>query len=415
MNNRLNEKLNRQRKLMGLNENKIQVDLKIVPEEPVNAEFKGIHRDDINEFDIDDEMDEPGERPRYGRIPRGYSQHPDEENFYKQKHDRDSLADRLDARFPDENEKDWNINRYNPEWGGHLEEGILNRVGQTFKNIGKEWKYGGAIDKWQKQTKSLKKDFDKIAALIGNVEPKISKANELFNTINTLGSNKAGFDQLKSENDLLNTSFNHAKNFGLAYQQMSQQIQQAQQASAGVAVQQTNQLATQVLSNPTQIEPTQIQELIQILADQGQQNNQIFAQLTNLLKTKQGQPANAQNDPNRVPTQADHDQINQMAADRGMTQTTEPPAPVQPAEPAQVTEPVQTQSATPNQTQNAAPNQSGYTATNSDAENNTEDDYYTNHKIDPNDKRTTTVSENHHIGKELIDTVKNLKKQLKLR
>lgn len=333
--NILLETINKQRKLMGLNElldANVNVDLGIVPLEEINPNDTELANDpdaqemaDSDEIDLDD-----------------VNSHPDEEDFYTQK-SGENFADRMDREHPDPNEMEYYMNRYTDieNFTGGLNEGLGNRIGQFFKNSGNTWKLSKAIDKWQKQTKAVKKDFDQIAKLINNVAPKMDTANQFFQTVNTLGNNQAGFDTYKHENDVLNKSFNSAREFGNAYQQMSQQIVQAQTAANNTSVQQTNQLAGQLL-NQAQTNPNQssqldpyFREIIQRLADQGQQNSEMFRKIDTVLKSRKN-TVNA-NNPNRSPTQADNDHLNQMAADQGLVNpnqvNTAPVPPVPPVQP----------------------------------------------------------------------------------
>ena len=132
------ESINKQRKLMGLNElldanidakgalsgNKL--DLGIVPleemdpddelaDDPDAQEMKDFDEIDLSDFDEIDLSDVDSSDD--------VNRHPDEYDFYRQQPGED-LSDTMDSRYPDPNERDWQMNRYS----GMDESNIQSRV-----------------------------------------------------------------------------------------------------------------------------------------------------------------------------------------------------------------------------------------------------------------------------------------------
>jgi hypothetical protein len=376
MNNQLNEKINRQRKLMGLDENKFQIGLKIVPDESANAEFKGIHRDDINEFEVDDE---PGETPRYGK--HKYTTHPDEKEFYS--NSGENFADKMDREYPDPNEREWRMNRYNND----IQEGpkdFVRSVASGIKDFPNKMKYDKAKRAWDKQSQQIKQNIDNIKDTMGNTVQLMSSANQQFNVVKGLGANMLSFNPVAKMNQDLNNTVNT----------LNDAITKAEAALNGdmVANQQANQQANTANNNQTvngfqnQINqnannPQTLNTLLQNLANMAQGNTgnpDLEKKLQNLEATVQKMLANKNGGNTNAPqtnapqTNAEANAaINQMAADRGMTPSAQKPATPKPA----------------------------YTATTTNQTGDQDDDYYTQHQIDPNDKITTSMSEKKKIKK----------------
>ena len=133
--NMLLESINKQRKLMGLNEildanvnvdakgalSGNKVDLGIVPLEeidPMDDELQDDPdaqemADEIDLSDVDDSDD--------------INRHPDEDDFYRSQ-PGENFSDKMDSMYPDPNERDWQMNRYSGNDESMEESGVPPRM-----------------------------------------------------------------------------------------------------------------------------------------------------------------------------------------------------------------------------------------------------------------------------------------------
>ena len=413
---KLLENLNRQRKLMGLNEmldttidakgalsgNKI--DLGIVPLEELDEEgdniFKALHPKNEGEHDnfdggkytpighsggfdaygnpigFDDSDDE---RDFYADDPR----HPDEDDFYNPA-PGEAYADRVDREYPDPNEREFAMNRYS---GDHLEEGPLDfarSVASGIKDFPNKMKYDKAKRQWDKQTKQIKGNVDLIKNTLNSTSQLMNNANQQFSLVKSLGSHMVSFGPVSKVNQDLNDTVNSlTKAINQAEQSLTADMGAENNAGTSDNSQVVNSLANKINQNANN--PQQLNGILQYLAQMAQGSNgnpdlaqkiqNLEANVQKLLNKKPGNQNPQNNDAEA------NDTINQMAVDRGMVPQqgtpAQPKAPTQPVAPKQATTPTPSYAAS-NTNQNAPDD---------------EDDYYTQHQVDPEDKGNTSISE----------------------
>ena len=248
------ESINRQRKLMGLNElfdanidakgalsgNKL--DLGIVPLEEMDPDDDLADDPDAQEMADSDEIDLSDVDSS-----DDVNRHPDEDDFYRQQPGED-LSDTMDSRYPDPNERDWQMNRYSG-----LDEGFFDSIKAGAGAIGSMptvFKYKKSKLGWDKEMKNIKKYLDGIKNTLNSANASLAKANQVFPQIKQLGSSIAGFNSVEKEhNDInkmiqtLNTSINSAE------QTLDADEKADDQTSTSVANQMTKQ-AQQLSNNP---------------------------------------------------------------------------------------------------------------------------------------------------------------------
>jgi len=240
--NMLLESINKQRKLMGLNElldanidakgalsgNKL--DLGIVPLEEMDPDAQDMaDSDEIDLSDVDSSDD--------------VNRHPDEDDFYRQQPGED-LSDTMDSRYPDPNERDWQMNRYSGQnemmneaeldelFGTGIGAGIKN----AFQGIGQNFQAG----RLTQQIKNAQAKFDKV---IAQANTYLTKNEKIFNdlmsyqkklaSLNANDPNKKGFETVLNNSK---TTWNALKS---TLANANKQINQMNQAGGG----ETNQQA----------------------------------------------------------------------------------------------------------------------------------------------------------------------------
>ena len=364
------ESINRQRKLMGLNElldanidakgalsgNKL--DLGIVPLEEMDPDddlpasyrmynsddWVNAQKDEIGRSD-DELADDPDAQEMADSDEIDLSdvdssddvnRHPDEDDFYRQQPGED-LSDTMDSRYPDPNERDWQMNRYSG-----LDEGFFDSIKAGAGAIGSMptvFKYKKSKLGWDKEMKNIKKYLDGIKNTLNSANASLAKANQVFPQIKQLGSSIAGFNIVEKEhNDInkmiqtLNTSINSAEQTLDADEKADEKADDStinsmlqnvvgnaknNPNSAGSLTQQLKQLDSVFGQNPKTHASILKQE--QILQD-------ILNHLKNPTSGGQntGNNSNNNNNDNKAPTQAD-------GSPKSSPDATAPVAPVAPA------------------------------------------------------------------------------------
>lgn len=213
-----------------------------------------------------------------------------------------------------------------------LDEGIFDSIKAgigTLGQMGKQFKYMKAVNNWNKIVKGIQKDLDTVVDMVNANMNKLQQANQAFNTVKSLGTHMAGFNQKQAVNDNLNQAFNSFTEVVNEVNQINDQMQQASQQNAQQNAQMANNLIQTANQNPqgmNQLVPL-MQQMIQSLEANGQQTSQQHQQLVDLMtKAGNGDPSRGTDDVTDA-----NDTINQMAQDgEGIKVNNNPQSVVQP-------------------------------------------------------------------------------------
>ena len=229
------ESINKQRKLMGLNE---MMDVNVDANNALSGNKLDLGMVPLEEIDPEDD-DEATEAP----ISFDDDRSDDEMDFYRGE-DPMSLGDEMDSKYPDPNEREWHMNRYSGQnemmneaeldelFGTGIGAGIKN----AFQGIGQNFQAG----RLTKQIKTAQSKFDKVIAQANTYLTKNEKIfNDLMSYQKTLASLNANDPNKKSLESVLNNSkatWNALKStLGNATKQINQMNQATSGASAGTS------------------------------------------------------------------------------------------------------------------------------------------------------------------------------------
>jgi len=259
MKKELLESLNKQRKLMGLNEfldpsvnidakgalsgNKL--DLGIIPLEEFEEEDPEPEEQHDDMDYHDDDMDYHDDDPEDYRSD-------DERDFYRIK-SNDDFADRFERDYPDPNEREWMYNRYSPDWGmnedyykgdedySNITENLINRLNNINEGLATYWLPKGQKPlqnigtpdwglktgfktgvnaytfnfygkRWSSIAKRITKDLNnKVMPTLNKLIPLVSELNKLYVDVQKNGAEFEEFKQIEKLQNDINNFFNIIK------------------------------------------------------------------------------------------------------------------------------------------------------------------------------------------------------------